>query len=97
LIIVWGRVEAKPEHLQEVVRLGLEHVQRSRNEPGCLRHSAQVDVENSNALVFYEEWQDMGALQTHFSVPESGQFVAALTPLLDRAPEMKIFEANQTQ
>ena len=97
MIIVWGRVEAKPGHLQEVVRLGLEHVQRSRNEPGCLHHSAQVDVENSNALVFYEQWQDMGALQTHFRVPESGQFVAALTPLLDRAPEMKIFEANQTQ
>jgi quinol monooxygenase YgiN len=97
LIIVWGRVEAKPEHLQEVVRLGLEHVQRSRSEPGCLHHSAQVDVENSDALVFYEEWQDMGALQTHFSVPESGHFVAALTPLLDRAPEMKIFEANQAQ
>jgi quinol monooxygenase YgiN len=97
LIIVWGRVEAKPEHLKEVVRLGLEHVHRSRNEPGCVHHSAQVDVENSNVLVFYEEWQDMDALQTHFSVPESGQFVAALTPLLKGAPEMKIFEANQTQ
>jgi quinol monooxygenase YgiN len=95
LIIVWGRVEAKPEHLQEVVRLGLEHVQRSRNEPGCVHHSAQLDVENSNAVVFYEEWQDMDALQTHFSVPASGQFVAALTPLLEGAPEMKIFEANQ--
>jgi quinol monooxygenase YgiN len=95
LIIVWGRVEAKPEHLQEVVRLGLEHVRRSRKEPGCLHHSAQRDVENSNALVFYEEWQDMDALQAHFSVPESGQFVAALTPLLEGAPEMKIFEANQ--
>jgi quinol monooxygenase YgiN len=97
LIIVWGRVEAQPEHLQEVVRLGLEHVRRSRNEPGCLHHSAQLDVENSNALVFYEQWQDMEALQVHFSVPESGQFVAALTPLLGREPEMKIFEANQTR
>lgn len=96
MIIVWGRAEAQPEHLQEVVRLGLEHVRRSRKEPGCLHHSAQRDVENDNALVFYEEWQDMEALQVHFEVPESGQFVAALTPLLVRPPEMKIFEAEQT-
>lgn len=95
MIIVWGRAEARPEHLQEVVRLGLEHVRRSRKEPGCLQHSAQRDVENDNAVVFYEEWQDMEALQAHFKVPESGLFVAALTPLLEREPEMKIFEAEQ--
>ena len=95
MIIVWGRAEAQPEHLQEVVRLGLEHVQRSRKEPGCLLHSAQHDVENANAVVFYEEWRDMEALQAHFKVPESGQFLAALAPLLEREPEMKIFEAEQ--
>ena len=95
MIIVWGRVEAKPEHLPEVVRLGLEHVQRSRQESGCLHHSVQADVEHDNALVFYEEWQDMDALHVHFGIPESSEFVAALTPLLECAPDMKIFEATQ--
>jgi len=94
MIIVWGRVNAKPEHFDDVLRLSLEHVHRSRKEPGCLHHSVQSDLENPNSLVFYEEWQDMAALQIHFQVPESGEFVAALTDLIEGEPEMKIYEAN---
>ena len=94
MIIVWGRVEAKCGHLDEVLRLSLEHVRRSRKEPGCLHHSVQSDVENASSLVFYEEWQDMAALQVHFQVPESGDFVASLTDLIEGEPEMKIYEAT---
>ena len=93
MIIVWGRIEAKAEHMEEVLRVSLEHVHRSRKEPGCIRHSVQTDVENPNSLVFNEEWQDMAALQTHFQVPASGQFVAGLSDLVIGGPEMKIYEA----
>jgi len=94
MIIVWGRVEAKAEHAGEVERLSLEHVHRSRAEPGCIGHSVQRDVENANVLVFYEEWQDMAALQLHFQVAESGQFLAALQGLILGDPEIKIYEAK---
>lgn len=94
MIIVWGRVEAKPGQLDEVIRLSLEHVARSRKEAGCIRHDVHSEVENPNSLVFFEEWQDMSALRTHFSVPESGEFVAALSGLTTGDPEMKIYEAK---
>jgi len=54
-------------------------------------------VENPDTLVFYEEWQDMAALQAHFQVPESGHFVAALTAFLTGDPEMKIYQASPAQ
>ena len=94
MIIVWGRIEATPEHLEDVKRLSLAHVHRSREEPGCLHHSVQFDAENACTLVFYEEWRDMASLQAHFRVPESGEFVAALSALTLAEPEMKIYEAN---
>jgi quinol monooxygenase YgiN len=62
-----------------------------------MQHSVQRDVENSLALVFYEEWESMAALKAHFQVPESGQFVAALTAMLREEPEMKIYEASLEQ
>jgi hypothetical protein len=40
MIIVTGSVHARPEALDEVLRLSLEHVHRSRLEPGCLLHFA---------------------------------------------------------
>ena len=95
MIIAWGSIEAKPDALNEVSRLSLEHVKRSRGEPGCISHSVQRDVENPNRFIFFEQWQDMHALQTHFAVPESQGFVTSVTELAVSAPEIKIFDSSQ--
>ncbi len=95
MIIVWGSAEATPQDLGNALELSLEHVRRSREEPGCLRHSAQIDAENPNRIVFYEEWQDMASLQAHFEVPASADFVRLLSALTVEAPEMQVYEAKR--
>jgi hypothetical protein len=52
-------------------QLSLEHVHRSRKEPGCISHAVHVDCENSLRLVFIEQWADRAALSIHFAVPAS--------------------------
>lgn len=95
MIIVIGTVQARPDALDDVVRLGLEHVDRSRAEPGCLLHSIHHDVEDPNRLVFIEHWADRAALDTHFQVPESGAFVTGLRGLTSAAPTIEIYESTQ--
>ena len=68
---------------------------RSRAEPGCIAHNCHVDCEDESQLVFLELWQDMAAVQAHFAVPESGQFVRELTQLASAPPEMRIFDASE--
>jgi quinol monooxygenase YgiN len=97
VIIVIGTVQAKPDALDEVVRLGLEHVLRSRAEPGCLLHSVHHDVEDPNRLVFVEHWADRAALDAHFQVPESGAFVSGLRGRTTAAPTIEIYEATQLE
>lgn len=92
---MWGSIEAAAENLDEIRKLSLEHVQRSRQEPRCISHSVQADLENSLRLVFYEEWEDMAALQVHFNVAESGLFLEQLSRLAACPPAMKIFESRQ--
>jgi quinol monooxygenase YgiN len=94
VIIVIGGVQARPETLDEVVRLSLEHVRRSRQEPGCLLHSVHHDVEDWHHLVFIERWADRAALDTHFRVPASGAFVQALGPLAAAPPTIDIYDAE---
>jgi quinol monooxygenase YgiN len=96
MIVVWGSIEAIAGKLAEAVQLSLEHVHRSRQEPGCISHNVHTDVENGNRLIFFEEWADMAALQTHFAVPESGQFVENISTLAVGPPAIKIYEATQT-
>ena len=95
MIIVWGSIEARAGKLEEVLQLSLEHVQRSRSEPGCIHHSVQIDAENPNRLVFFEEWQDMSSLQAHFKVPESVLFINNTSKLSSGSPEMKIYDASK--
>jgi quinol monooxygenase YgiN len=94
MILVTGSVTARPETIEEIGRISLEHVHRSRLEPGCLMHSVHVDVENANRLVFLEHWADHDALMTHFRVPASGAFAKQLAELAAEPPTIEIYEAE---
>src|SRR6476646_3526936 len=58
MIVVTGIVTARQDSFDEVRRLSLEHVHRSRGEPGCISHAVHVDCENPLRLVFFEQWAD---------------------------------------
>jgi quinol monooxygenase YgiN len=96
VIIVIGRVTVRPEALDDALRVSLEHVHRSRDEPGCLLHSVHRDVEDPNTLVFVEQWEDDAALSAHFAVPESLAFVTALSEHAAKPPSMDLYEAAAT-
>jgi quinol monooxygenase YgiN len=94
VIIVTGSVRSRPEAQPEVLRLSLEHVRRSRLEPGCLLHSVHHDVEDANRLVFLEHWVDRDALRVHFLVPASGAFAEAVSGLAAEPPTLEIYDAQ---
>ncbi len=97
MIIVTGSVLARPDAIDTVLAMSLEHVHRSRLEPGCISHSVHRDAENPLRLFFFEQWSGMAALQTHFKVPASGAFVRAAAGLCQEAPAMQLYDAQQVQ
>jgi quinol monooxygenase YgiN len=94
VIIVTGSIEARPDSFERVLELSLEHVRRSRLEPGCLYHSVHVDAENGQRVVFLERWQDGDALRAHFAVTASNDFVTEAVGLAVAPPEIAIYEAE---
>ena len=95
MIVVTGSVTARIETFDEVRRLSLEHVHRSRREPGCISHAVQIDCENPLRLVFFEQWADRAALLTHFAVPASRDYVRALQSLAAAATTIEIYDATK--
>jgi len=81
MIVVTGHATASPDTFDEMRRISLEHVHRSRAEPGCLEHGVYVDAENPLRLHFFERWADEAALRAHFAVPESRAFAKRLRAL----------------
>jgi quinol monooxygenase YgiN len=94
VVIATGSARIRPQNLTEAIALCLEHVRRSRGEPGCISHAVHQDAEDPCRLFFFEQWADRAALHVHFAVPQSGQFVAALSRLAVAAPEISIYDAG---
>jgi quinol monooxygenase YgiN len=94
MIIVTGSILAGPDSLDDLLALSLEHVRRSRAEPGCVSHAVHRDAENPLRLVFLEEWADRASLAAHFAVPESRDFVKAARELASEPPRINIYDAS---
>jgi quinol monooxygenase YgiN len=97
MIVVTGSVAAREDSFGEVKKLSLEHVHRSRKEPGCISHAVHVDCENPLRLVFIEQWSDRAALLAHFAVPASREFVRALQPLAAAAATLELYDATRLE
>ncbi len=97
MIVVTGSVTARPETFEEARRLSLEHVHRSRQEPGCILHAVHVDCENPLRLVFFEQWADRAALAAHFAVPGSGEIVRALRSLAAGPTTLELYDASRLE
>ena len=95
MLIVTGSVTARPETFDALLRAALDHVHRSRAEPGCLAHSVFADCEDPLKLVFFEQWADRAALLTHFAVPASRNFVKQLQSLAAAATTIEIYDATK--
>lgn len=94
MIIVTGSILARSESIDALQALSLEHVRRSRTEPGCLAHAVHQDIEQPLRLFFFEEWSDRAALAAHFAVPASGTFVKAASALAAEPPTLHVYEAT---
>ena len=97
MIVVTGSVTARQDSFDQVRKLSLEHVHRSRKEPGCISHAVHIDCENPLRLVFIEQWADKAALQAHFGVPASREFVRALQPLASAPATLEIYDATRLE
>ena len=97
MIMVTGSITAREDSFPEARRLSLEHVHRSRSEPGCISHAVHIDCENPLRLVFVEQWADRAALSPHFAVPASRNFVRALQPLAAASTTIEIYDANRLE
>jgi quinol monooxygenase YgiN len=97
MIVVTGSVTTRQDCFDEARRLSIEHVHRSRKEPGCFSHAVHVDCENPLRLVFVELWVDRNALSAHFALPASRDFVRALQSLTIAATPLEIYDATKLE
>jgi len=95
VILITGSILARHETFEEIKRLSLAHVHRSRAEDGCLHHAVHVDAENPLRLVFVERWRDRAAVAKHFADKDARNFVKTARSLAAEPPQMALYEGAE--
>jgi len=92
MLIVTGSVTGRADSFERLKEASLEHVHRSRTEPGCISHAVYADCENPLRLFFFEQWADRAALDAHFRVPATGEFARGLRSFASASDGPTIYE-----
>lgn len=80
-----GTVEECKQHIAGVTA-------GTRKEPGCVQYTAHQSQENPLHFIFYEVYQDMAALETHWASPHFAQYVTGGIDALVAARTKELFD-----
>lgn len=94
MIIITGNVQLDPARCREAARLGCEHAERSRLEPGCISHDCYLAADGTDRIHFFERWTDTHAVRAHFALPASKEFVRRLVQCAIAPPDIAIYSAE---
>jgi hypothetical protein len=69
MILVTGSILAREDAFDEVLRSCIEHVERSRKEPGCISHDVHVDCQNPRAAATAKKMMALGINSSTLKAP----------------------------
>jgi quinol monooxygenase YgiN len=97
MIVVVGRVSTDAEKRGALIRAGQALATASRAEAGCISYRLYEDTENSNELVFIEEWESDEALQLHFKTAHIATFMRAAPATLVAPPQVRFHDVARSR
>lgn len=74
-----------PEHIDRVLPLYRELVEKTRQEPDCIAYDLFTDQRDPGHFIFIEEWPDRAALDRHCQT----EHFRRLVPLIDSYQRQK--------
>jgi autoinducer 2-degrading protein len=84
MIAVVVRQKIRPRHLDEYLRLMLEHARRSvSEEPGCLRFDVLQAEDDPTEVWLYELYRDGAAVEAHGGTERFARVVGSIKDWFD--------------
>lgn len=95
MVIVAATLIAKPGKRDEVIALSKECVAATRQEKGCISYTLLSNPEDDVTLLFFEEWENLDSLKSHFQTTHFKAFGEARKPLVEGPSSVKVFDSSE--
>ena len=90
MIAVVVRQKILPRHLQEYLRVMLEHARRSlAEEPGCLRFDVVQAEDDPTEVWLYELYRDRAAVEAHGGTERFARVVGTIQDWFDEPERVR--------
>jgi quinol monooxygenase YgiN len=96
MVIFRVRIHLDPRHRTRVLQSLVRILGPTRVLPGCVSCQLCSDVEEENALVFFEEWQTQEELEARLREDSLRVVLAALDYAID-PPEIRFVTTSETK
>lgn len=96
MILVIARLRIRPEGLDDLRRAVQEVRPASLAEEGAISYQVHTDLTDRGEIVFVEEWQDLAALDRHFTEPHFRAFDERLQKVLVGTPEVVVHHVERS-
>ena len=72
--IISARIFIKAEKVDAFLAATKDLIEKSRAEEGCVSYSLYQDPEDKTKLLFFEEWKNQAAVDSHFATEHFRKF-----------------------
>lgn len=94
MIVLHARLPLAPETRDAALDAIEDVMEHSRAEAGMLDYRAAVELDDPNAVVLYQRYEDEAAFQAHFDSEHFAAFERAIHEYLDDEPEVLRFDVE---
>ena len=92
MLLVVATVPGKPDKREELSALLASLAASSRSDAGCASYAFYADVEDQDAFVSIETWDQQSSLDAHMQQPHTQAALGRLGDLLAGAPTITVHE-----
>lgn len=89
--IIVAQLSILDDKIEEFLSLAETMAENSSNEEGCISYKLLDAVATKGEYFFHEVYQDDAAVEAHNNSDHFINFIAAITPLLSKAPVIDVY------
>ncbi|NER06137.1 MAG: antibiotic biosynthesis monooxygenase [Okeania sp. SIO3C4] len=94
-LVLAGKYKIKPEKRERFLELAKPGFEETHKEDGNISYTLYEEFDNPNTFLYFEEWVDREALNSHLKQPYIAPLIEEISELLAEDAEVRVYDINK--
>ncbi len=95
MIVITAKTKIKPQKKMAFMELAEKVIAASRKEKDCISYNLYSETDDPNGFLFFEEWKNQEAIESHFRYPHFIDFTTKSKDMMDGDMDINIYDAER--